>query len=561
MMDKNNYRWLMKQSKPASRWLFISTLLGILSGVFIIVQSSFLATIIDRTYLHDATRSALIPLLSSLLLIIFFRAGLNYAREIISFNSAKTVKETVRKNIFKHLMSLSPQQLHQFKTGALSTNLIEQVEALHDFFSDYLPQMTIAVLLPLIILIVVFTQNWVAGIILLFTAPLIPLFMALIGIHTAKLNQENFQTLAKMSAHFLDQIQGLTTLSLFNRARSQVDGIKTVSETFREKTMGILRVAFLSSATLELFGTLSIAMIAVYLGLCLLGLIHTEITLKHALFILLLAPEFFAPLRQLGTFYHAKAQAMGAAEEILKVINCSSTEMGTGTRIKMQKDVLLSVQNIGFSYTDNKKIMDCFNLSIPANTCVAITGPSGSGKSTLLYLMAKLLTQTAGKITANGIDIQEIDNDAWREHIGFLHQNPRLFHGTILENILFGNPNASQKEIEIAIEKTGVTAFSDTLPNQLNTLINENNAGLSGGQIQRIALARIILRDAPLILLDEPTSYLDRETKKIVFKLLNEWHGKKTVIIATHDIDIIRLCDMSVKVGSHQLKEISMSFQ
>ncbi len=559
-MSKSNYRWLMKQSKPASRWLFISTLLGILSGVFIIVQSSFLAMIIDHTYLHDATRSALMPLLLSLLSIIIFRAGLSYAREIISFHSAKTVKETVRKNIFEHVMSQSPQQLNQYKTGALATTLIEQVEALHDFFSDYLPQMTIAVLLPLIILVVVFTQNWVAGIILFITAPLIPLFMALIGIHTAKLNQENFQTLAKMSAHFLDQIQGLTTLSLFNRARSQINGIKTVSEAFREKTMGILRIAFLSSATLELFGTLSIAMIAVYLGLSLLGLMHTNITLEHALFILLLAPEFFAPLRQLGTFYHARAQAMGAAEEILKVINGSDCEaVATETRVERAtaratsvplctKSISVTLDNIYFEYSTSKKIIDHFNLSIQSGQCIAITGESGSGKSTLLYLIAKLLTPIDGKIVANNIDIHDIENDNWREHIGFLHQNPRLFHGTILENIRFSNPNASEKEIEMAALKAGVTEFSDALPNKLNTLVSENNVGLSGGQIQRIALARIILKDAPLILLDEPTSYLDIKNKKIMFELINEWRGKKTIFVATHDADMIALCDTSVRV-------------
>src|SRR3990167_5006538 len=360
-MSNSNYRWLKQQSKPASRWLFISTLLGILSGIFIIVQSSFLATIIDHVYLHDATRSALMPLLLSLLFIIIFRAGLSYAREIISFNSAKTVKETVRKNIFEHLMSLSPQQLNQYKTGALTTTLIEQVEALHDYFADYLPQMTIAVLLPLIILMVVFTQNWVAGIILLITAPLIPLFMALIGMHAAKLNQENFQTLAKMSAHFLDLLQGLTTLSLFNRARSQVDGIKTESEMFREKTMGVLRIAFLSSATLELFGTLSIAMIAVYLGLSLLELMHTHITLEHALFILLLAPEFFSPLRQLGTFYHARAQGMGAAEEILKVLDVRRSRNGS-VSIKTQKTISININNLSFEYNNQKKIIEHFNL-------------------------------------------------------------------------------------------------------------------------------------------------------------------------------------------------------
>lgn len=319
-----NYRFLLNQSKPAQRWLFLSIVLGIISGILIIFQAEILATIIDHVYIHHATRDTLFSLLLTLLVIIFLRSAFTWAREIIAFNTAKQVKELVRKNILEKISALTPLQLMQYKTGELTSILIEQVEALHGFFADYLPQMTIAVLLPLIILIIVFTQNWIAGLVLLMTGPLIPIFMALIGIGTAKLKQISFQTLARMSAHFLDMLQGLTTLVLFNRAHSQSKSIETVSNDYRERTMKILRIAFLSTATLELFSTISIAIIAVYLGLGLLGFLKVgfdgvHITLQHALFILLLAPEFFMPLRQLGTFYHARAEAIGAAEEINKI--------------------------------------------------------------------------------------------------------------------------------------------------------------------------------------------------------------------------------------------------
>lgn len=320
-----NYRFLLQQSKPAHRWLFLSTALGIISGLLIIFQAGILATIIDHVYIHHATRHSLFLLLLILFIIILLRSAFTWAREIVSFNTAKQVKETVRKNMLEKIAALTPLQLMQYKTGELTSILIEQVEALHGFFADYLPQMTIAVVLPLIILLIVFTQNWIAGLVLLITGPLIPIFMALIGSGTAKLKQASFQTLARMSAHFLDILQGLTTLVLFHRAQTKTKSIETVSNDFREKTMGILRVAFLSTATLELFSTISIAIIAVYLGLGLLGFLKVgfdgvHITLQHALFILLLAPEFFMPLRQLGTFYHARAEAIAAAEEINRII-------------------------------------------------------------------------------------------------------------------------------------------------------------------------------------------------------------------------------------------------
>src|SRR3990167_5421329 len=325
----------MQQSKPAHRWLFLSVAVEIISGIIIIFQSKIIATIIDSVYLHNATMAGLTTLLVGLLILIFFRATLTGFRESISFNTAKIIKSIVRENCFTQLMFLTPNQLSQLNTGELTSTLIEQIEALQGFYADYFPQMVITVVLPLIILITVFTQNWVAGLVLLITAPLIPLFMALIGMGTAKLNQENFQALSRISAHFLNLLQGLTTLSLFNRARAQLNTIEKISTDYRIKTMRILRIAFLSTAALELFSTIAIAIIAVYLGLGLLGFLKigfdgVRITLAQALFILLLAPEFFMPLRQLGTFYHARAEAIGAADEIEKLGSRSGSGSGSG---------------------------------------------------------------------------------------------------------------------------------------------------------------------------------------------------------------------------------------
>ncbi len=553
-----SYSWLLQQSKPANRWLFLSILLGVISGLLIILQSGLLAVIIDRVYLHHATRSTLFSFLITLLFTFIARAGITWLRENVSFQTAKSVKDTVRKNCFETLMTLSPGELSHFKTGALTSTVIEQIEALHGFFADYLPQMAITVILPIIILIIVFMQNWIAGLVLLITAPLIPLFMALIGMGTAKLNQENFQTLSRMSAFFLDRLQGLTTLKLFNRANPQLKTIGTLSNEFREKTMRILRVAFLSTATLELFSTISIAIIAVYLGLGLLGFLKigfegVPITLQPALFILLLAPEFFMPLRQLGVFYHARAEAIGAAVEILKVLEMRESGNTRNQLAAMEVKALattkifLKLNNIGFSYENSKPVLNNFNLEVPCGDCIAITGPSGAGKTTVLNIIAKLITPTSGTITANHIDLNTIDDDEWRNHIALLQQHPRLLYGTIADNIRLAKPTANEKEIEEAARMTGVLDFTQDLSDGLNTWVGEHNGGLSGGQAQRVSLARIVLKNAPIILLDEPTAHLDQKNTAIILDLLKQWRGNKTVIIATHD-DVLRSVSVSVSV-------------
>jgi len=539
----------MTESKPAHRWLFLSIMVGILSGIVIIIQSKLLSTIIDQVYLHHATLHTLSLLLIGFCLLIFLRVGFSALREIISFNSAKTIKTNLREKCFAHLMTLAPNQLSALKTGELTSTLIEQIEALHGFFADYFPQMVITVVLPLIILITVFTQNWLAGLLLLITAPLIPLFMALIGMGTAKLNQDNFEALSRMSAYFLDLLQGLTTLSLFNQARAQFNTIQTISNDYREKTMRILRIAFLSTATLELFSTISIAIIAVYLGLGLLGFLKigfsgVHITLAQALFILLLAPEFFMPLRQLGTFYHARAEAIGAATEIINILKTNSnTKKPSSPVLFSEKNILINMEEVDFAYSDNKKILDHFSLTAPQGSCIAITGPSGVGKSTLLQLIAKFIYPQSGAIFANGINIMDIDDDSWREHITLLHQQIRLFHGSIFDNITLANLNASKNEVELAAQLAGVLDFTQHLPQKLNTPIGEQNSGLSGGQAQRVALARIILKDTPIVLLDEPTSHLDNANASIILNLLGTWRGKKTVIIATHDQKIVEMVD------------------
>lgn len=309
-MKNPAYHFLMQHAKSVRGLLQLTITASFLSGLCVMIQAFLLAAIISEESLH------FLPLFLG---VTFIQCGLRFYREKWAAQTAIRVKSSLRQEIFSTWMNKTDTS--EKNNGTQTTLLIDHIEALHGFFSDYLPQMVITCLLPLVILGVVFSENWMAGTLLLITAPLIPLFMILVGIRAAQLQQESTQLLSRLSAHFLNILQGLSTLSLFQRAQAQTASIEMLSDTFREKTMGILRVAFLSSAALDLFGTISIAMIAVYLGLGLLGFIHfgfsgVHITLEKALFILLLIPEFYLPLRQLGAFYHTRQDAIAAANEI-----------------------------------------------------------------------------------------------------------------------------------------------------------------------------------------------------------------------------------------------------
>lgn len=548
MTSNASYLWLKTQSAHARFWLRLSIFLGILGALLIITQAGLIAWIIDRIYLHHATLSRVSNALCILLVVMIGRAVSMGVRDMVSQKTAQIIKQHVRQSLLSHLMTMTPLQLAQHKTGALVTTLIEKIEALHGFFSDYLPQLFLAIAIPFMILILVWMQNWIAGIILLITGPLIPIFMRLIGKQVGELNQKNFQTLSIMSSHFLDLLQGLPTLTLFNQSRAQIDSVKTVSENYRHNTMRVLRVAFLSSAVLELFSMLSIAWMAVYLGLGLLGLIHigfsgVTISLQHAFFILLLAPEFFAPLRQLGAFFHARGEAIGAATSIIPILNDNNTSLSQKKMdFVLPEHFVIQFDRVHFHYANQKQILKNLNLAISSKEIIAINGPSGSGKTSILNLLAKFIVPTQGEIKINHIHLNVISDDDWRKNIAFLTQHPYLFHGTIVENISLARQNVTQAELKTLLE-TDLLAWCKTLKNGFNTLIGEKNTGLSGGQAQRIALARILLKDAPIILLDEPTAHLDEKNVEIILNILKNWRGQKTVIIATHDARILRSVD------------------
>jgi len=559
--------WLFRQTKTARLWVLLSVAFGFSSGVMLIVQARLLSHIVQGVFIDQLPRGGLWPYFLVLFAIVLMRAALGWGREVAGFMGGAGIRVEIRKTLMAHLVAMGPVQLKQRQTGALTTAVLEQVEALHDFYAFYLPQLALAVMIPLAIAAFVFPVSWVAGTIFLATAPLIPLFMILVGMGAESISQRNFQALARMGAHFLDILQGLTTLKLFDRSRTEDTLIAKVSHDYRKRTMQVLRIAFLSSGVLEFFSTVSIALVAVYLGLSYLGYIDfgaygKPLTLAGGFFILLLAPDFYLALRELGTHYHARAEAVGAGKEIMALLATPHGGSLQGRTVLNEKEPLhLQCKNLYLAFEDGKRpALNGLNLDLKPGEHVAIVGSSGSGKSTIANLMLGFLKPDKGTIHVNDTDLSTLAAESWHSKIAWIGQDPVLFHGTIRDNICLGRPEASDQEIEQAARAARVLNFTADYAKGLMTEIGEQGVGLSCGQAQRVALARAFLKDAPILILDEPTAGLDTENEWLVLESLQEISEGRTVLMFTHRLANIENADrIAVLSGGKIVEEGSYS--
>ncbi|MEZ8637372.1 heme ABC transporter permease/ATP-binding protein CydD [Vibrio cyclitrophicus] len=549
-MDKKKQRslnkWLKQQSKLAKRWLMIAISLGVLSSVFLIAQAALLASILHQLIIENVDKSELVGHFAGLALSVVGRAGCTWGREIAGYRCGEQIRVYIRQLILDKLRELGPAYIKGKPAGTWATLLLEQVEDMQDFFSRYLPQMSLSVMIPFIILVVVFPVNWAAGLIFLLTAPLVPMFMALVGMKAADANRKNFKALQRLSGHFYDRLQSMTTIRLFDRTNAETEVLKGASEVFRTRTMDVLKIAFLSSAVLEFFTSISIAMTAVYFGFTYIGELNfghygVGITLFAGLFILILAPEFYQPLRDLGTFYHAKQQAVGAAESIVEFLETDITKVKSGdTQLDQAQGINIEAQALKVLSPEGVQLVGPISFALNTRQSTALVGPSGAGKTSLINAILGFMPYE-GSLKINGIELRDLDLASWRKTISWVGQNPLLLHGTIRDNVTLGKLDITDQVVENALEQSFANEFVSE--HGLDYMISDRSGGLSVGQSQRLALARAMIQDGQFWLLDEPTASLDTRSEQLVMKGINSNIESRTALLVTHQLAPLKSVD------------------
>ncbi len=541
---------LLQETRIALGALASSLIATALSGVVILAQALLLSRAIARVFLQGEGLATVSPLLIVLALIVLLRAGLTYWHASASAQLAIRVKQGLRQRFVTQLYALGPTQ---DRSGDLSLSATEGVEKLDGYFRDYLPGLFSALFLPLLILLVVLPLDLLTFVVLLLTAPLIPFFMALIGMAAGALAKRQFFEMRSLGAHFLDVMQGLTTLKLFNRSQYQVETIRRITGRFREATMRVLRVAFLSAFTLELLATLSVAIVAVEIGV---RLLNGGIGFEHALFLLVIAPEFYLPLRALGAKFHNATEGKAAAERLFAVLDTPVPDQETADPLPVPQSLHIRFEDVSLSYAEGTRAaLAAVNFEIRPGQQVALVGESGGGKTSIAHLLLRFNAPDSGLIRVDDRELSRISVEQWREQIAWVSQSPYLFNASIAENIRLGRPDASETEVTAAASAAGAHEFITGLPEGYQTRCGERGLRLSGGQVQRIALARAFLRDSPLLILDEPTSQLDPDSESQIIRALDQFRGERTVLLITHRLSAAVGADWIVLLDQGRVAE------
>jgi thiol reductant ABC exporter CydD subunit len=532
---------LLLYARATRTFLFVAVVLGVLSALLIVAQAWLLADVVSSAFLGGRSLAQLRTPLILLLLVILARATVAWAAELAASRSSARAKSQLRAVLLERVAGLGLDSSREERTGELAILASRGIDALDGYFSLYLPQLFLAVIVPLVVIAVVLGNDWISGVIIAITIPLIPLFMALVGATTRDRVDRQLLTLERLAGHFLDVVAGLPTLKIFGRAKAQAAAIREITERYRRTAISTLRVTFLSSLILELVATISVALVAVAIGL---RLLDGQIGLQTALFVLVLAPEAYLPLRRLGANYHASAEGMAAAEQVFAVLEKPLAPRGRRTDVPDPAIDGITVDELHVTYPGRSEpALDGVSLRVEAGEMLALVGPTGCGKSTLLGVLLGLVTPQFGSVRVGATDLAELDLDAWRARLAWVPQRPHLFAGSIAENVRLGRRDASTAEVWTAISAAGLADAVANLPRGVETVLGDRGAGLSAGERQRLAIARAFLRDSPLLLLDEPTANLDGQTEDEVLHSIRQLSRGRTVLLVSHRPALLALAN------------------
>jgi ATP-binding cassette subfamily C protein CydD len=527
---------LMRHASAARGYLITTVALGLAGTGLILAQAGLLARLLASAA-TGTTAGVLLGTLAALLIVLVARTGASYGGEMTSLRAAAAVKSQLRTRLMAQVVRLGPSWLSGQRAGEITTLATRGLDALDAYFARYLPQLVLACLVPVAVLIRVAFADWISAVVIAATLPLIPVFAILVGLHTRARTQRQWLLLARLGGHFLDVVEGLPTLKVFGRAKAQSEILRQATDAHRGATMATLRVAFLSAFVLELAATLATALVAVEVGLRLLA---GHLSYETALLVLLLTPEAYLPLRNVGTQFHASVEGAAAAEQAFAILDLPvpgrpAPQAGHAVGTSDLRQDIICLQDVTVCYPGrDRPALDDVSLAIHPGDRITLTGPSGSGKSSLLALLLRFCDPAAGTITAGRSELTTIPADEWRAQIAWVPQDPHLFAATVAQNIGLGRPGASPEELARAAGLAGAAEFIEVLPQGYDTPLGERGLRLSAGQRQRIAIARAFLRDAPLLLLDEPTAHLDPLSASQIRQALERLMTGRTVIHVTH---------------------------
>ncbi|MGW6570638.1 thiol reductant ABC exporter subunit CydD [Streptomyces sp. NPDC054945] len=539
---------LLRYARSTRLFLGAVVALGLAGAGLVVGQAMLIAEIVVGAFQQGLDGQALRTPLLLLAAVALGRGLIAWLTELAAHRAGAAVKSELRGRLLDRAAELGPGWLSGQRTGSLVSLATRGVDALDDYFSRYLPQLGLAVVVPVAVLARIVTEDWVSAAIIVVTLPLIPVFMILIGMATQSRMDRQWRLLSRLSGHFLDVVAGLPTLKVFGRAKAQAESIRKITDDYRRATMRTLRIAFLSSFALELLATLSVALVAVTIGM---RLVHGELDLYTGLVILILAPEAYLPLRQVGAQYHAAAEGLAAAEEIFEVLETPTTGTTGTAELPAGAPLRIEIEGIAVRYEgrgeDSPRPV---SLTVGPGECVALTGPSGAGKSTLLQVLLGFVTPTAGRIKVAGVDLAELSPAQWRQQVAWVPQRPHLFAGTIAENVRLARAGASDADVAEALRDAGAWEFVTALPRGVETPLGEGGVGLSAGQRQRLALARAFLADRPVLLLDEPTAALDGETEAGIVDAVRRLATERTVLLVVHRPALLAVADRVVAMAA-----------